>query len=287
MNPFDILGAVMQAGMSPSSGNRMGSVLGQMMGSMMGGGAPGANPMPGGAPGGGGVLDAVTKMAGSMMGGGQPGGAPGTGGFGGLSGDLLKNVAGAVLGSAIPGGNTAAGMGSLAIFGTLAAKALEMAKTMVASGGAAPAAAPAGPPGAGMDNLSAILAGLRAPATPEEHRQALDMASLTLRAMMNAAKADGRLDDREKAKLLGKLQEGGVTAEEQRFVEAEMALPIDIDELVRYVPNEQAAAQIYTASLMAIKVDTDSERRYLADLAGKLKLDPNAVVYLHQAVGVA
>jgi uncharacterized membrane protein YebE (DUF533 family) len=38
---------------------------------------------------------------------------------------------------------------------------------------------------------------------------------------------------------------------------------------------------------MAISVDTDAEKRYLRDLAGKLGLNQQAVAYLHQAVGVA
>ena len=53
------------------------------------------------------------------------------------------------------------------------------------------------------------------------------------------------------------------------------------------VPNQQAAMQIYAASLLAIEVDTDQERRYLRDLATALGLDSNAVTYLHGVLGVA
>jgi uncharacterized membrane protein YebE (DUF533 family) len=290
MNPFDILGAVMESGMSPSSGARMGDVLGKMMGGAMGGGASGggSGSMPGGMQGGapgGGMLDVFSKMAGSMMGGGQ-GGAPGVGGMpgmgGGLPTDILKQVAGAVLGGGAPGGNAAAGAGSLAIFGTLAAQALEMAKSMM--GGSQP---PAGMPKVQMDDQTAVLAGMRPPQTPQERQQVTDVATLTLQAMLNAAKADGRLDEREKERILGKMQEGGISAEEQRFVNQEIQRPIDIDALVRAVPNQQVAAQIYAASLMAIEVDTDGERRYLADLASKLGLDPNAVAFLHRSMGIA
>jgi uncharacterized membrane protein YebE (DUF533 family) len=208
------------------------------------------------------------------------GGGPGAGG--GFSGDVLKEIAGAVLGGNAPGGNAAAGAGSMAIFGTLAAQALEMAKSMM--GGGQPASRM---PDVRMDDQTAVIAGMRAPQTPREQQQVMDVATLTLRAMLNAAKADGRLDEREKERLLGKMQEGGISAEERRFVDAEIQRPIDIDALVRDVPNQQVAAQIYAASLMAIEVDTDGERRYLADLASKLGLDPNAVAYLHQSLGIA
>jgi uncharacterized membrane protein YebE (DUF533 family) len=47
------------------------------------------------------------------------------------------------------------------------------------------------------------------------------------------------------------------------------------------------AAQIYAASLMAIEIDTDAERRYMQDLASKLRMEQPVVAYLHQAVGLA
>jgi uncharacterized membrane protein YebE (DUF533 family) len=288
MNPFDILGAVMQAGMSPSSGNRMGDLLGQMMGGGAPGGAPGA--APGGMPGGGGpgaLFDMLGKMAGGALGGGQGGGVSGMGGMpgagGGFPAEILKQVAGAVLGGGQGQGNAGAGLGSMAIFGTLAAQALDMAKGMMSGG---PAAA-GGIPQPRLDPHDAVIAGMRPPQNPQEQQQVLDMATLTLRAMMTAMKADGRVDEKEKEKLLGKLQQGGISAEEQAFVNAEMQKPIDLDAIVRDVPNQQAAAQIYAASLTAIEVDTDSERRYLADLAAKLQLPKEAVAYMHKRMGIA
>lgn len=278
MNPFDLLGAVMQAGMSPSAGNRMGSVLGQMMGGGTGGASGGVQ---GGGPGGG-VVDVLSKVAGTMLGGGQGSGAPAPGASGGFPIDILKQVAGAVLGGGGAQGNAAAGAGSLAVLGGLAAQAIEIAKQAMGAG-ATPQAG--GPPR--TDDLTAVISGMRPPQSPQEQQQLADMAMLTLKAMISAAKADGQVDEREKARLLGKLQEGGISVEEQHFVSVEMQKPIDLDALVRLVPNGQAAAQIYTASLLAVEVDTDPERRYMADLAAKLGLSQPVVAYLHQAVGLA
>jgi len=310
MNPLDMLGAVMQSGMAPTADNRMGDVLGKMMGQMMGGAAAGAAPTAAGgglyevlskaagamlgggasgaAPGaaGGGLSDLMAKVAGAMLGGGAAGvggGAAAPGGTGGLSAEVLKQVAGAIFGGSGSQGNAAAGLGSMAVFGTLAAKALELAKGVFAD---APAQA-GGPPAGGRDGLTAILTGLRAPANPQEQQQLMDVAMLTLKAMISAAKADGRVDEQEQARLLGKLDEGGITDEEQRFVAAEMQKPIDLDALVCGIPNQQVAAQLYTASLMTITVDSEAERRYLADLASKLGLDQQVVSYLHQAVGLS
>ena len=49
----------------------------------------------------------------------------------------------------------------------------------------------------------------------------------------------------------------------------------------------QAAAQIYAASLMAIDVDTDVEKRYMQEFASKLGLSQPVLAYMHQAVGLA
>ena len=105
--------------------------------------------------------------------------------------------------------------------------------------------------------------------------------------MINAAKADGRIDEAETYRIVGKLREGGLSDEEQHFLVQEMRKPLDIDSIARAVPNQQVATQVYAASLLAIEVDTDQERRYLRELAAALGLDSNTVTYLHGALGVS
>ena len=105
--------------------------------------------------------------------------------------------------------------------------------------------------------------------------------------MINAAKSHGQIDAQEAQRLVGKMQEDGVSEEERRFVLTEMQKPMETDAIVRAVPNQQAAAQIYTASLMAIQLDTDAERRRLQELAARSGVNRHAVAYLHRAVGVA
>lgn len=114
-----------------------------------------------------------------------------------------------------------------------------------------------------------------------------DIATLTLKAMINAAKADGRIDAEESRRIVGKLKEDGITDEEERFIVSEMQKPLDTDGIVRAVPNQQVGAQIYAASLLAIEVDTDAERRYMQDLASKLDLNSNVVRYIQTSVGMA
>ncbi|MBN1836857.1 MAG: DUF533 domain-containing protein, partial [Spirochaetales bacterium] len=48
----------------------------------------------------------------------------------------------------------------------------------------------------------------------------------------------------------------------------------------------ELAAQLYSASLLAIEVDTQAEKEYLQGLAAALGLEPAVTQALHDAVGL-
>jgi uncharacterized membrane protein YebE (DUF533 family) len=109
---------------------------------------------------------------------------------------------------------------------------------------------------------------------------------LVLKAMINAAKADGQIDDAERQRILGQLEEAGADAEAREFVQAEMRRLFDADGLPE-VPNPQTAVEVYAASVLAIEVDTPAERDYLRRLAQGLGLEERTVQRLHATLGVA
>ncbi|WP_284165987.1 tellurite resistance TerB family protein [Frigidibacter sp. SD6-1] len=109
-------------------------------------------------------------------------------------------------------------------------------------------------------------------------------AALMLKAMIQAAKADGRIDEAEKKRLMDNL--GGATAEEMAFVKRELAAPVDVRGLVAQVPDG-LQAQVYTMSLMAIDLDSRAEGRYLMELANALGLTQREVTAIHSHVGAA
>ena len=161
----------------------------------------------------------------------------------------------------------------MALLGSLALEALQGLSRQPA--GSAPAALPAELP-----------LGLRAPTTMAEESELEAKAMLVLKAMINAAKADGQIDDAERQRILGKLEEGGADAEAREFVQAEMRRPFDVDGLPE-APNPQTAVEVYAASVLAIEVDTPAERDYLRRLAQGLGLEERTVQRLHAALGVA
>lgn len=127
--------------------------------------------------------------------------------------------------------------------------------------------------------------GMRPPATPKEAELVENRALLSLKAMIAAAKADGAIDQRERERILDKLRDAGADDETRDFIAKEAATPLDLDALTAEVSDPQTAAQVYAASLLAIKVDTTAERSYLRDLAQKLGLDDQVVANLHNVLG--
>jgi len=104
--------------------------------------------------------------------------------------------------------------------------------------------------------------------------------------MIAAAKADGQIDKAEVEKILGKIGADGVTEEEKQFVIEEMRAPLDIEAIAGEVKSPEQAAEVYAASILAVDIDTETEKQYLAKLATAMKMDPQTVVRLHQMVGV-
>lgn len=181
---------------------------------------------------------------------------------------------GAVLGSLLGGGSSsvkgALGGGALAMLASVAMKAL--------SGAGQPASNAAG---------GGLPLGLRAPDTDEEDQALQSTAQLLIKGMINAAKSDGKVGPAEAQQIVGKLREGGLDESMQHWVMAEMDRPLDVAAFAAEIPSQEVAAQVYAASLLAIEVDTEAERRYLEDLAQRTGLHPLVVRQIHQTMGVA
>lgn len=116
--------------------------------------------------------------------------------------------------------------------------------------------------------------------TPEQNAAA----GLMLKAMIQAAKSDGRIDESEKQRLLGHLGDD-LDNGEREFIREQMALPVDAAALAREVP-QGLEAQVYLMSLMAIDFDNQEEARYLHTLAQAMNLRTETVNQIHDKVGV-
>lgn len=103
--------------------------------------------------------------------------------------------------------------------------------------------------------------------------QALDRrAELLVRAMIAAARADGHIDEQERRKIADHLTGLG-QSDAARYIDRELARPLDPHALAREVTDMEQATELYFASLLVIEVDHFMERGYLDELARALRLD--------------
>jgi len=186
-------------------------------------------------------------MLGGMLGGNRQQAAPqGGGGIGDLLGGLL--------GGSQSSGASGGGLGSI------------LGAAMKQFGGAEQGGGPA------LQDFGGNI----------EPQQANDQAMLLIRAMLNAAKADGHVDEAEQQRILEKL--GDISQEELDFVRQELAQPLDVDGFIRNVPREMGQ-QVYAVSLTAIDLDSNPEAHYLDELAKGLGIPPELCNQIHDHVG--
>jgi uncharacterized membrane protein YebE (DUF533 family) len=210
----------------------------------------------------------------------EGGGAAGMPGMGDLTkmaeqmglGGLMGGGAGRPPGGAM-GANPMEALGQMFGGGQGAAAGAGLGGLVAAMTGAAQAG------GKGLDDMLAAFKG-EAQAT-----QAMeDNAKLMIRAIIQAAKADGEIDADEKRKILDMLGDE-VDAKERAFVQAELEAPLDVQALARDT-SASMKSQVYAASLSAITVDHVAEAAYLRQLAGALGIDEATRARMHAAMGV-
>lgn len=277
MSLSEILGSLIQSGMTASSQDRLRNSLG---GGREGGGGlleSLASMIGGSGSGGGGLLEGLSSMLGGGAGGG--GGLSGLGGCWEVFWETPRRRSAAEIISrleawapspapcwAVAAGPWGAlGGGVMALLAAMAYKALQGTD-----------AEPAGVP-----------VGLAEPKTDADRRELEQHAALILKAMINAAKADGQIDQGEVKRLVGKLQEDGIQETDQQFLIMELQKPMETEQLIAAGRGHQdVAAQIYAASLLAIEVDTPAEKAYLEQLADGLGLAPEVTQQIRGFAGV-
>ena len=243
-------------GRTASTGGGLGDILGQVLGGgqtrSVGTGRPYGGPNSTGASGGlGGILDQLTG-----------GGAARTGSAGGGLGGLLGGLAGGAAGGAAAGS-----LGGL-LGGLL-------------NGPAQRGAQRSNDASFGEVFNDALSRQDEPEVAPTAEQNAV--AGLMLRAMIQAAKADGKIDEAEKERLLGQL--GDLDDEDRAFIREQMAAPVDAQALAREVPKG-LETQVYMMSLMAIDFDNRTEAEYLNSLAQAMGIDQQMANQIHQHVGV-
>ncbi len=215
-------------------------------------------------------MNDINNVLGKLLGSGAAGGFAG-GLAGGLASNLLTTKSGRKL------GKKTLKMGGIAAVGALAYAAYQR------YGSSSPNTASEAAPTAGTQLQPAPAGSAFLPAKDDTAGQ--EKLALTLvRAMIAAARSDGRLDAQESQAIFQRIESLGLAPEDQALLVAEMGHPVDMDAIVNSATSPEIAAEVYLASLLAVDVDTPAEKSYLAMLAARLNLAPDLVAELHRQV---
>lgn len=179
----------------------------------------------------------------------------------------------AMLGGLTGAGGAAGGGGKDAggLLGALGGGGAGLAGILSAMGGAAAASGQG--VGSMIDQFGA------SEALPEADKTA----GLLLRAMIQAAKSDGEIDEDEQARIMDTLG-ADADAGDIAFVREQLAAPVDPEGLAADTPNGMQG-QVYSMSLMSIRLDRQGEAMYLDRLARALGLNQQMVNGLHAQMG--
>lgn len=117
---------------------------------------------------------------------------------------------------------------------------------------------------------------------PSPQQQNSD-AEIIITAMIDAAKCDGQVDPAELSRIMDTMKSSGIGQEGVNYVIQKLQGPMETAKIISAVNGRpELAAQVYSASLMAIDVDTEAERQYLAKLANAMGLSPAVVRNIEQ-----
>ena len=112
--------------------------------------------------------------------------------------------------------------------------------------------------------------------------QAETHSAAILTALVAAAKADGHVDDRERAVIEGEFSRLPIGSDVQQWLQRELAKPLDPVEVAASATTPEIASEMYLASLVAIDEQNFMERTYLDELARQMKIDPDLKASLEQ-----
>ncbi|WP_028616247.1 tellurite resistance TerB family protein [Pseudomonas canadensis] len=210
------------------------------------------------------------------------GGSASSGGLGGLLGGLLKGTS---TGNASAGGGLGGLLGGL---GGMLGGASATRPTQGRSGGMNYAALAS----LGMAAFQAYQSWQRQQASaPQQAIQTVDQlegaqaeahSHGVLRALIAAAKADGKIDEQEQQMISAEIGRHTDDIQLQQWLDAEVAKPLDAADFAEYAHDPALASEIYLASVMLVDDQQDAERNYLDDLAGQLQIDAQLQLHLEQ-----
>lgn len=205
----------------------------------------------------GGGLGGLGGLLGGLLGGA---GANSAGGLGGLLGGLGGLLGGASTASPSQSRSGGTNYAALASLGMMAFQAYQAWQAQQASA-----------PQQALQTVNQLSG-----AEAEKHSHAI------LRALIAAAKADGKIDEQEQKMIGAEIGRHTDEPELQEWLNQEVAKPLNAADVAESATNPAIAAEMYLASVMLVNDQQPAERAYLDELAAALKIDASLQVHLEQ-----
>ncbi|MET0313191.1 MAG: DUF533 domain-containing protein, partial [Hansschlegelia sp.] len=252
------------------------SILTQILGAggqQAGAGAPRPHGQSGAQTGSGDLMTQVQDFAKGNLG-GLAGGA--------IAGSLATVLLGGKGGKGPQISPSAMKLGGLAILGGLAYKAWQNHQAMQQEKAGGHPAPPPPPPQAPVQIAPPPPQTPFAPGGQDEQK----LGELLIRAMIAAARADGRIDGEEIGRIREGLKASGA-GDDQTFLIEQLGKPDDLDEIAREAQGPEVASEVWLAARLAIEPDAPAEQAFLRNFAQKLGLDAQLVTQLEATAAQA
>ncbi len=110
---------------------------------------------------------------------------------------------------------------------------------------------------------------------------------LILRSMIAAAACDGLVDNEERSRIVGALQQAGMDVAAAKFLDEEFARPASVADLAKAASTPQLAVQAYAAARLAVDTPSAAEAAFLTQLGSALGLDRAQVDQIDAAADAA
>ena len=105
--------------------------------------------------------------------------------------------------------------------------------------------------------------------------------ALLIQAMITAADSDGHMDGDELQRIMRRLDELNLAANEKAMIFDALKAPLSMTEICKQVESPELAIEVYLASLLTIDESRSEARHYLDALAFRLGLPEALVSELH------
>lgn len=129
---------------------------------------------------------------------------------------------------------------------------------------------------------AALPAAFTPGATPAARGEPFELA--LIRVMVASAKADGHIDDAERARIFEAVERSPLDAEQKGFVFTLLSRDITVEQIAASAAGQEKATQLWLAARMVLELDHAAERAFLDGLAARLALPAELVAQLERQV---